>query len=947
MKMKQVFNVCFHAIFWLWNLAFLLIVYAGILPQVGKDLIAATLTGELPGEFFVTLVALIAVPTVCTLVGALRFRKQPLQLLRLFYGVEAPLFLLCLIRLFLLRELTPASIQIVGTFVVCIAAFLLDLFYGYIGQGDFPKGAVRSDRISAMRRPLAWLQLACHTLMLLVGLYAGILLLFYALPISWVVLVEFLKFGWLAELVRMLSWEDLVWNWWLPIGFLLFCFSSTLFMVMPSAFTALYLYSGRRVWTAFATQYGRNRAIAGSVTVVIAWVAIFLVLQQQPQTQAFALLKNPAPTDSSRQALLAKSDTIRSGLLNAYLSSYRYLSNRAENNHIGQMYISAFNWAQPEAQVLQNIYNQLMSPFLYNGSRSDGEKAAKLYAEFFDQPIQRAEQEAIQHALQSTANRDEAKAGLLNINQKKVWLRSQQLTVKPQGDWADIELHEVYDNQTTNLQEVFYSFSLPESAVITGLWLGDTANLKKRFPFQVSPRGAAQKVYNAQVRERVDPALLEQVGPRHYRLRAFPIPPKPSVVRGNVPNQPKEMHLWLTYKVMQQDAGWAMPQLGEKRNIFWTKDTKRIYNGQTVKRSEDWLPSFISANGKPQPTLHQVNLPSGDRISAKPLANQDYSFPQGKRFAVVLDSSRSMASHAKELSQTFSWLNEKGFADNDFANNDADLYLTASPGAQPKRIDDIRRFDPAKMTFYGTLQPKQILQQFAQLRGDTSYDAVLVVTDEGSYELSDDKTDVPAITAPLWMIHVGGKLPAAYDDATLRAIQDSRGGVSTEIPEVMQRLATQAALGDSVVSVVDGYAWSMEKQPQDTSLPTGAISKNGFEPVAARQLVLGLSKEKAEEQLVQLDTMHTVAKSFEIVTPYSSMIVLVNDQQREALKKAEQQSDRFDRKVENGNEQLTQPFNPLNVSGVPEPEEWMLLGMVAIALVFISRRQQRAVKVSS
>ena len=946
MKMKQVFNVCFHAIFWLWNLAFLLIVYAGILPQVGKDLIAATLTGELPGEFFVTLVALIAVPTVCTLVGALRFRKQPLHLVRLFYGVEAPLFLLCLIRLFLLRELTPASIQIVGTFVVCIAAFLLDLFYGYIGQGDFPKGAVRSDRISAMRRPLAGLQLGCHTLMLLVGLYAGILLLFYALPISWVVLVEFLKFGWLAELVRMLRWEDLVWNWWLPIGFLLFCFSSTLFMVMPSAFTALYLYSGRRVWTAFATQYGRNRAIAGSVTVVIAWVAIFLVLQQQPQTQAFTLLKNPAPTDSSRQALLAKSDTIRSGLLNAYLSSYRYLSTRAENNHIGQMYISAFNWAQPEAQVLQNIYNQLMSPFLYNGSRSDGEKAAKLYAEFFDQPIQRAEQEAIQHALQSTANRDEAKAGLLNINQKKVWLRSQQLTVKPQGDWADIELHEVYDNQTTNLQEVFYSFSLPESAVITGLWLGDTANLKKRFPFQVSPRGAAQKVYNAQVRERVDPALLEQVGPRHYRLRAFPIPPKPSVVRGNVPNQPKEMHLWLTYKVMQQDAGWAMPQLGEKRNIFWTKDTKRIYNGETVKRSEDWLPSFISANGKPQPTLHQVNLPSGDRISAKPLANQDYSFPQGKRFAVVLDSSRSMASHAKELSQTFSWLNEKGFADNDFANNDADLYLTASPGAQPKRIDDIRRFDPAKMTFYGTLQPKHILQQFAQLRGDTSYDAVLVVTDEGSYELSDDKTDVPAITAPLWMVHVGGKLPAAYDDATLRAIQDSRGGVSTEIPEVMQRLATQAALGDSVVSVVDGYAWSMEKQPQETSLPTGAISKNGFEPVAARQLVLGLSKEKAQDQLVQLDTMHTVAKSFEIVTPYSSMIVLVNDQQREALKKAEQQSDRFDRKVENGNEQLTQPFNPLNVSGVPEPEEWMLLGMVAIALVFISRRQQRAVKES-
>jgi putative PEP-CTERM system integral membrane protein len=588
-----------------------------------------------------------------------------------------------------------------------------------------------------------------------------------------------------------------------------------------------------------------------------------------------------------------------------------------------------------------------MSPFLYNGSRSDGEKAAKLYAEFFDTPIQRAEQTAIQHALQSTANRDEAKAGLLNINQKKVWLRSQQITVKPQGDWADVELHEVYENQTANLQEVFYSFSLPESAVITGLWLGDTETLEKRFPFTVSPRGAAQKVYNDQVREQVDPALIEQVGPRHYRLRAFPVPPKPSAFRNNVSqNQPTEMHLWLTYKVMQQDAGWALPQLGEKRNIFWTKDTKRIYNGQAVRSSENWLPSFISAGEKQPPTLHQVNLPGGYRVSAKPLADKDCSFPQAKRFAVVLDSSRSMASHTKELSQTFRWLNEKGFADNDFGNNDADLYVTASAGTQPKRIDDLRPFDVGKMTFYGTLQLREILQQFAQLRGDTPYDAVFVVTDEGSYELSDDKTDVPAIAAPLWMVHVGGKLPPAYDDAMLRAIQDSGGGVSTAIPEVMQRLATQVALGNSVVSVVDGYAWSMDKQPQGASVQASATSKNGFEPVAARQLVLGLSKEKAKEQLIQLDTMHAVAKSSEIVTPYSSMIVLVNDQQRQALKKAEQQSDRFNRKVENGNEQLTQPFNPLNVSGVPEPEEWMLLGMVAIALVFISRRRQRAVNES-
>jgi putative PEP-CTERM system integral membrane protein len=148
----------------------------------------------------------------------------------------------------------------------------------------------------------------------------------------------------------------------------------------------------------------------------------------------------------------------------------------------------------------------------------------------------------------------------------------------------------------------------------------------------------------------------------------------------------------------------------------------------------------------------------------------------------------------------------------------------------------------------------------------------------------------------------------------------------------LQRLATQAKLGDTV-SVVDGYAWSELKQSE-------ATEQTGFEQLAARQLVLGLSKEIDTTQLTKLDDIHAIAKRFDIVTPYSSMLVLVNDQQREALKRAESQSDRFKREVESGKEQLTQPFNPFTVSAVPEPEEWMLIGMVAIALLFIARRQR-------
>ncbi|MBD1923010.1 TIGR02921 family PEP-CTERM protein [Microcoleus sp. FACHB-831] len=940
--MKKMLNILFHTIFWLWNATFLIIVYAIILPLIGSSLLQATFAGAIPSEFLITFVSLIGVPTACTLLGAWRFRKQPLELMRLFYGVEAPLFLLCLLRLFVLRELTPASTLILGAAIACILAFLVELLYGYAERN----------------RSLAYMQAIAHSLMLLFGVYVGVLLLFYAVPAAAVVVIN--SGNYVGLFLRALIEQPFIAIWYtfyFLLSFVLFGLSSTLFLAMPWMLARSYIVSGYRLLSTFGAQYGQKRALQVALASVSAIAILFISFQQQPQVKAFQLLENPAQTDSAKQTLIAKSDSIRPGLINAYLSSYRYLSSIEENDHIKVMYQSVFSLPDQFCQFLQNSYNQLMSPFLYNGSRSDIEKAEKLYAEFFDAPIQKAEKSAIIHALQSTVNEDEAKAGLLNIGQKKVWLAQQQVTVEPQGDWANVELYEVYKNQTYDVEEVLYYFSLPESAALTGVWLGDTKNRANRFSFTVSPRGAAQKVYNQQVNRYrpVDPALLEQVGPRQYRLRAFPVPAK--LPPGQQPwgQRPSEMHLWLTYKVMQKQSGWAIPELGEKRNIFWNKDTKRIYNGKAVASSqEDWLPSFLPATGQYQPKLHQVNLADGYQISAKPLSKQDYSLPQGKRFALILDTSRSMSDRAKEVSETLTWLNKQGFADSSVANNDADLYVTAPSGMQPKRIDDISKFDAAKMTFYGTLSHKQMLRQFVQLRGDTSYDGILLVTDEGSYELSDDsKLDVPPLSAPLWMVHLGAVSPA-YDDDTLKAIQDSGGGVCMELSEVLERIATKAALGSSAVSVVDGYAWFMEKpasktneaEPGNNSNPKPKIqnpkSEDGFDVLAARQMVIGLSKEIGKDQLAQLDAIHAIAKTFKIVTPYSSMIVLVNDEQRKALKQAEADKDRFERKVENGKEQLSQPNNPLNAAmpePIPEPE--IIGGLVAGAMFLFAMRKRR------
>ncbi|MBW4511119.1 MAG: TIGR02921 family PEP-CTERM protein [Scytonematopsis contorta HA4267-MV1] len=933
--MTKLLKTTLQAIFWIWNLVFLVVVYFGILPVVGLPLIQATFRGDVPIDFFLSLVGLIAVPTICTILGAWKLRNNPLDEFRLFYGIEAPLFLLCLLRLFLFREMTPASTHILTSVGICIFAFAAELFYGYAER----------------RRSVTWLQMLAHTLMLFVGVYAGIIMLFYAIPVAAWLVKEFFQFYWLKGLWYLFTHDPIgTVLWWTPWTIVLFILTSSLFVVMPSMVAALYTSSGWRIIRKFFEQYGQKRTLAGTLGIAITSLTLFFSFQQQPQVQAFSLLERPIQTDNARKELLANSETIRSGLVNAYLHNYRYLSSVQENNHIKVMYKGIFGLPESLAQGLQDTYNRLMSPFLYKGSAFDADKAEKLYAQFFDKSIQKGEQPSINHALESTSNLDEAKAGLLNLNQKKVWLRKQEVTVKENGDSADVQLYEVYENKTRDVQEVFYSFSLPESSVITGIWLGDTADLSKRFEFVVSPRGAAQKVYNRQVQRArpIDPALLEQVGPRHYRLRAFPIPVINSGFANAVgtqpntqPNRPTEMHMWLTYKVMQQEKGWALPQLGEKRNIFWTDETKRIRNGKpSNERLDDWVEAYIPANKPYQPALHQVKLTDEYTITAKPLTEKDYSLPKNQRFAIVLDSSLSMNSHIKDLNKTFDWLKKQGFANNSLTDNDADLYITSTKGSEPKRLDDVNQFNPGKIIFYGSVQLKDMLQQFDKLRGDTVYNGILLVTDEGSYELSNDKKNIPALSAPLWMVHLGA-FPPAYDDTTLKAIENSGGGVSAELSEVFKRLATKSALGENAVSVVDNYAWLMEKtqvtppsSPPKSPLPT----PHSLEPLAARQLVLGLSREKNLDKLTELDAIHALAKKYKIVTPYSSMIVLVNDEQRRQLKEAEADKDRFDRKVESGKENLTKPFNPLNTVSVPEPSNAVALGVVGIIFLVFAKK---------
>jgi hypothetical protein len=116
---------------------------------------------------------------------------------------------------------------------------------------------------------------------------------------------------------------------------------------------------------------------------------------------------------------------------------------------------------------------------------------------------------------------------------------------------------------------------------------------------------------------------------------------------------------------------------------------------------------------------------------------------------------------------------------------------------------------------------------------------------------------------------------------------------------------------------------------------------DGFAAFAARRIILAAMQRQREtlSQVGTLDHLHAIAVEHSIVTPYSSMLVLVNQRQEDLLKRLEEQGDRFQREAEQVGE--TVPQSPFATTGVPEPEEWLLIIVAAAMLLWYARTLRR------
>jgi putative PEP-CTERM system integral membrane protein len=950
-----------YGLFWSWNVIFLAFMLLGFAPKMLPELLTAVQLDQVPPVFLAYAVILSAIPVVTVILGLTLLRGDPDRQFMLGYGVEGPLMLLVAIRFFAVRELTPPLAVLLIVAGLGIATYLWQLL---------------DQKIDSRGAWLLYGRVAGLTLLLLAGLYASTWLAFYAVPLGVAlgrVVIDFL--GHLPRFVNdlwqsilTLDWREIQWGWlpFVVLGSILIGYTATLVVVMPIAVLILYSRAWWRGLQALFAASSRRWALGLSTAIVILTVLVFVLANRQPQQRAFALLEDTPATPTEAKALLDQQAAIRAGLLNAYLSPLRYFSAVGDVTHVREMYRHELKLSDRGAEQVQQLYETVAQPVLYmpvnppaatdtnrrenRAQREESRQAAELYQNFFDQPIVEAEREAVIRAARSTWSIEQARTTWLVFDDREVHLKEQAVTISEHGDWAEVELYEVYQNQTGERQEVVYYFSLPESAVITGLWLGNGPDRTERFAYRVSPRGAAQAVYRNEVRYFRDPALVEQIGPRQYRLRVFPVQPQSrrwndSGERPIIEEGPP-LFMWLTYQVLAQDSAWPLPRLAEKRNVYWDKASMRLVNGQPLTgNASAWLPASIPATNPVEAVAHRVNFPGGKSVLVEPVAAADLPQPHANlNLAVVLDRSRSMANFEVEVKSALARLSELAEV-----GASVEVYLTASSsrGEEPSRVG-LAKLDPAGIIYYGGQNAAELLVQFDTLQRGEAYDAVLVLTDGSGYEVGADGLKVPIPPVPVWMVHLAGNFPLGYDDGTLAAIQASGGGVAGSVDEALTRLAValEAGQSESAPDVIDGYAWTTIPTQTAGSEARVIVHKPGdaFAAFAARRLILAeMQRQRGQLTEVEtLDELHAIAVEHSVVTPYSSMIVLVNDQQRQLLKKLENREDRFQREYEEVGE--TENADPFEVTGVPEPEEWLLLGLAVGMLgwyVYSMRRQRQ------
>lgn len=684
------------------------------------------------------------------------------------------------------------------------------------------------------------------------GKYLGIIYLLATsyLTIIWTFWVPVILGFWFSEVIR-----NMVGGYIPPFWIIM---SVPLTLLLLGLIVVPYLLSislARNWWTLMITK---KNYILNSI-LGCGFVCVLAIISYQPgnnklinQLERFQETSKFEEKEQIVSQLISSETQIKQMLTDIYNAGGRYPIVKGQSG-LGNMYQNSLNIDENVANSIENLYEMVAFPFVYRGPTNQGGNLVSAYEEIFGKTFY-------------PSYYGNAESKQVEIDQRTVEIKTDY-----EGLIATVSITDEFNNLNNwSQQEVIYEFSLPNESVVTELKLG--TNLE--FDGVIAPKGAAVKTYQTEVNRRKDPALLEQVGPRQYRLRVFPIPTTKEVLVSG------KQKVKFSYIVAADKNGFSLPVYSKLTNLK-NKNSNLILatmDGKDVTLNGD---SKIVAEGK---NVKDWGCNENNRLSLKTKYDQFKAeiiafgckeIAQnitGKKIAILYD-----VSYDNKDSLWDKKLKDFVGSNKDLIkNNQISYYRFNDKISQPKLIIGRQSLD--EPVYFGKSDVDGSLKAI-----DQRYDTVIVLTGEKTIATS-LKNIGKDFTAQVYMVHKSEKIPS-YDQEFAYRIVRNGGQVVESIDEAFNHMANSSINNSNFT----GKFWRINS--------TGS---NAFESIVTKNddpfnyiLAKGLLDKKVTE-IGSIDVRYEFAKRNGMVTAYSSLIALVNDAQRQNLEINSQSNDKFE-----------------------------------------------------
>ncbi|OGV96000.1 hypothetical protein A2W24_02955 [Microgenomates group bacterium RBG_16_45_19] len=890
-------------IFLFWGYHLFYLVYFGLLAVgllFGGALVDLVTIGKNWSIFQISYgLILLATPLAAT--GYVLYKhigKEGQQLSKLFFRVEIPTLFLAGVSLLV----AASSIPLINFFLLILLISPVFIYFNQQGLVNLPYNK---------QQAVIWLAIWI-TLTLIYGL---ILWTFVVGPLTGTAAQAFFEdffanlinpYGRYGDLISMPV--DILGNL-VSFGFRLLGFLLVEAAIwLPYLLTYVLLKKWRKDFEVLAASEGNKFSKWVTVGAVV-WLAVVVVLSvpggyPKSAKQLGTLLKanNYSEKLKIAQELVPRKSEVTADIKQIYERRENYLLT-AGNDFISEGYHEVLGFPEPLADAIQTVFLAVAYPFVYQ-EKVPWDELDEAYTYLYG------------HGVWGTPQSEFPQ-------NKNVKLVSRDIKVDSlgQGPLGQVIYGETYTTNEWSDQEVIYEFTLPPEAVVTGLKLGP--NLE--YEGQIAPRGAAQQTYQQELVQRRDPALLEQIGSSLYRLRVFPIPGtnNTTMPRG------KPQKIEIIYLTPLTPDGFYLPQVIRAQNLMTDKTVKLSAQVDGEWVSFDSQQNYIPPSPAIKESLCQIKWKDTDQVdlgvSTATLSNFDGQascqpgLPKGSspiKIAVLIDTSAG-AGHEKAIKELASL---------------SDLSENYQVEIMP--FNDLTGEAVAYAQWKDTLVNNQVnfgkhsLDGLNKIVNQGNYDAYIILTGKQFSATEWQSWSIPKNT-PIYLVPSRGGV--SLDPERITTMIQSGSYIFASITEAL-RYAYQAKLVNEA-GMPGMYWWTKldNNQQYNLSQITGLMTALGeikTASTAASQVTtqvwiqqsLKTYAQPVMQNLSLLDAYHNLAVETHFITPYSSLIALVNAQQQQNLDNLSQDYDRFDE------QQFTQNQGG-GVISVPRPRGMPITGI--------------------